>query len=130
MTEIIIQQPVGEWAALVSAVITILFGVICFFAPRTTYKILRLQTAEGVPEALSESRATMAGFYLGVGILAIVLSQPLLWLALGAGWAVTALGRLVSIIFDGGNTQFNWISIAMEAALAAGPLVYAYTSLF
>lgn len=130
MTEIIIQQPVGAWAALVSAVITIVFGVICFFAPRTTYKILRLQTAEGVPEALSESRATMAGFYLGVGILAIVLSQPLLWLALGAGWAVTALGRLVSIIFDGGNTQFNWISIAMEAALAAGPLVYAYTSLF
>ncbi|MEL6922379.1 MAG: DUF4345 family protein [Pseudomonadota bacterium] len=130
MQEIIIQQPIGEWAAIASAVITIVFGVICFFAPRTTFRILRLQTADGVPEALSESRATMAGFYLGVGILAIVLSQPLLWLALGAGWAFTALGRLVSIIFDRGNTQFNWISIAMEAALAAAPLVYAYTSLF
>ncbi|MEM1378268.1 MAG: DUF4345 family protein [Pseudomonadota bacterium] len=130
MQEIIIQQPVGEWAAILSAVITIIFGLICFFAPRTTYRILRLRTEEGVPEALSESRATMAGFYLGVGILAIAFSQPLLWLALGAGWAFTALGRLVSIIFDRGNTQFNWISIGMEAGLAVGPLVYAYTSLF
>lgn len=130
MQEIVINQPMGEWFAFISAVITIAFGVICFFAPRTTYKILRLRTEEGVPEALSESRGTMAGFYLGVGILAILFSQPLLWLALGAGWAFTALGRLVSMIFDGGNTQFNWISIIIEAGLAAGPLIYAYSSLF
>ncbi|MEM8539506.1 MAG: DUF4345 family protein [Pseudomonadota bacterium] len=130
MEEIVISRPVGEWAAMLSAVVTIGFGIICFFAPKTTYKILRLRTEEGVPEALSESRGTMAGFYLGVGILAILFSQPLLWLALGAGWAFTVLGRFVSIIFDRGNTMFNWISISIEAALAAGPLIYGYTSFF
>ncbi|KAG1651772.1 ATP synthase subunit alpha [Nymphon striatum] len=66
MKEIIVQQPIGEWFAILSAIVTIGFGIICFFAPKTTYKILRLRTAEGVPEALSESRGTMAGFYLGV----------------------------------------------------------------
>ncbi len=130
MQEIIVNEPVGGWFAFASAIVTLAFGVICLFAPRLTYKILRVRTEDGVPEALSESRATMSGFYLGVGGLAIAFGQPLLWLALGAGWAVTAFGRLVSIIFDGGNTKFNWISIAMEASLAAGPLIYAYTSLF
>lgn len=124
MIEIIPPQSLGEWLAWTSAIITILFGIICFFAPRLTYRILRLRTEEGVPEALSESRATMAGFYLGVGILAILFAQPFVWMVLGAGWAFTALGRLVSIIFDRGNTAFNWVSIAMEAALAAMPLAY------
>lgn len=130
MQEIVIQEPIGAWFALASAIVTILFGVTCFFAPRTTYKILRLRTEDDVPEALSESRATMAGFYLGVGILAIMFSQPLLWLALGAGWAFTAMGRFVSIFVDRGNTTFNWVSLCMEAALAAGPLIYGYTALF
>ncbi|MDZ7823815.1 MAG: DUF4345 family protein [Ahrensia sp.] len=124
--QIVPPQTLGEMLAWGSAVITILFGLICFFAPRITFNILRLRTAEGVPEALSESRATMAGFYLGVGILAILLAQPFIWMVLGAGWFFTALGRLVSIIFDRGNTQFNWISIGMEAALAAGPLLYVF----
>lgn len=130
MQEIIINEPVGEWFALASAILTVGCGLICLLMPRLTFRILRLRTAEGVPQALSESRATMSGFYFGVGILAIAFSQPMLWLALGVSWAFTAFGRLVSILFDGGNTKFNWISIAMEAALAAGPLIYGYTALF
>lgn len=126
MIEILPPQTIGETLAWISAVITILFGLICFFAPRTTYAILRLQTLPDVPEALSESRATMAGFYLGTGIFAIVLAQPLIWLVLGAGWAFTALGRLVSMIFDRGFTVFNLVSIAMESALAVLPLLYVF----
>ncbi|MEM0900175.1 MAG: DUF4345 family protein [Pseudomonadota bacterium] len=126
MLSIVPPQSLGEWLAWTSAIITILFGLICFFAPRTTYKILRLRTEEGVPEAVSESRATMAGFYLGTGILAILLAQPFVWMVLGAGWAFTALGRLVSIIFDRGNTSFNWVSIAMEFALALMPIAYVF----
>ena len=125
MLTLIPPQTLGEWLAWTSAIITIIFGLICFFAPRTAYRILRLRTAEGVPEALSESRATMAGFYLGTGILAILFQQPFVWLVLAAGWAFTALGRLLSIIADRGNTSFNWISIAIEIALAAAPLAYA-----
>ena len=125
MLTLIPPQTPGEWLAWTSAIITIMFGLICFFAPRTTYRILRLRTVEGVPEALSESRATMAGFYLGTGILAIAFQQPFIWLVLGAGWAFTALGRLVSIVVDRGNTNFNWVSIAIEIALAVAPLAYA-----
>lgn len=125
MLTLIPPQTLGEWLAWTSALITIVFGLICFFAPRTTYRILRLRTAEGVPEALSESRATMAGFYLGTGVLAILFQQPFIWMVLGAGWAFTALGRLVSIFADRGNTSFNWGSLVFEFALAAAPLAFA-----
>ena len=125
MLTLIPPQTPGEWLAWTSAVITIIFGLICLFAPRLTFRILRLRTAEGVPEALSESRATMAGFYLGTGLLAIAFQQPFVWLVLGAGWAFTALGRLVSIVADRGNSGFNWGSLAFEIALAAGPLALA-----
>jgi len=125
MLTLVPPETLGEWLAWGSALITIGFGLICFFAPRLTFRILRLRTDEGVPEALSESRATMSGFYLGVGLSAIVFNQPFIWMVLGAGWAFTALGRLVSIFADRGNTSFNWISIAMEIALAAAPLAFA-----
>ena len=126
MISILPPQSPGEWLAWTSALITIGFGLICLLAPRLTYRILRLRTAEGVPEAVSESRATMAGFYLGTGILAILFNQPFIWMVLGAGWAFTAFGRLVSMVLDRGVTQFNLISVLMEAALAVLPLLFVF----
>nr|WP_170132320.1 DUF4345 family protein [Hoeflea marina] len=114
----------GEWLAFGSAAITIAFGLLLLVAPRLSFRILRLQTRPDHPEAVSEGRGTMAGFYLGVGICALLFAQPLLYLALGAGWAFTAFGRLVSMLLDRGLTLFNLVSIAMEIALAALPLLY------
>ncbi len=114
----------GEWVAWSSALVTILFGLFLLFAPRLSLRILRLQTAEGYPEALSEARGTMAGFYLGVGICAMLFAQPLIYLALGAGWAFTAFGRIISMMSDRGVTLFNLASVVIEILLAAGPLLY------
>ena len=115
----------GEWLAWASALTTVFFGVLCLFAPRITFRILRLQTHPDHPEALSESRGTMAGFYLGLGICCVLFAQPMLWIALGVSWGFTAFGRLISMLSDNGNTPFNWISVILEAGLAAMPLAYA-----
>jgi hypothetical protein len=92
----------------------------------STLRLLRLQTREGAPEALSESRATIAGFYLGVGVTTLLFAQPFIMIALGAGWAFTAFGRLASMVFDRGFTLFNLVTLALEVALAAGPLLYVF----
>ena len=126
MISIIPPQSAGEWLAWASALVTLAFGVICLLTPRLAFRIMRLRTADGVPEAVSESRATMAGFYLGTALVAILFNQPFIWLVLGAGWALTAFGRLVSIVVDRGNTAFNWISIVIELLLAAGPLAFVF----
>ena len=114
----------GEWMAWSSAVVTVLFGLIMLFAPQGGLRILRLQTVPEHPEALSEARATMAGFYLGVGVCCILLAQPLLYLTLGFSWLFTAFGRLISILSDRGNTLYNWISIVVELVLAGLPLAF------
>ena len=116
----------GEWFAWTSAAITVLFGVLAFFAPRTSFRILRLEPREDRPEAIGEARATIAGFYLGIGLSAILLAQPLLYLALGMSWAFTAFGRIVSMLSDRGNTPYNWVSLAVEALLAVLPLVFVF----
>lgn len=117
----------GEWLAWSSAAVTVLFGLLMFFAPRISLRILRLQTTEAHPEALSEARATMAGFYLGVGLCCVLLgAQPFLYMALGVSWLFTAFGRLVSMLSDRGNTLYNWVSLIVEVVLAALPLGFAF----
>lgn len=114
----------GEWLAFLSALVTIGFGLLLLFAPRLSFRILRLQTTPNHPEAVSEARGTMAGFYLGVGLCAVLFAQPLIYLALGAGWGFTAFGRIISMMSDRGVTLFNFISVATEMMLAALPLLY------
>jgi cytochrome c biogenesis protein CcdA len=114
----------GEWLAWSSAAVTILFGLILLFLPRTALRVLRLQTVPDHPEAASEARATMAGFYLGLGISCILLAQPLLYMALGFSWVFTVFGRVVSMLSDRGNTLYNWISLVIELVLAALPLAF------
>lgn len=116
----------GEWLAWSSAVATILFGLVALFAPGITLKILRLETRPDHPEAVAEARATVSGFWLGVGICCVLLAQPLLYMALGISWALTAFGRLVSMMSDGGNTAYNWISLVLAIVLAAPPLLFAF----
>ncbi|MGB3388227.1 MAG: DUF4345 family protein [Pseudaminobacter sp.] len=116
----------GEWLAWSSAAVTVLFGLILLFAPAISFRILRLRPAESHPEAVAEARARMAGFYLGLGLCCILLAQPLLYMALGFSWLLTAFGRIVSMLSDRGNTLFNWISVAVELVLALLPLAFAF----
>ncbi len=126
MLEFYTPQSPGEWMSFLSAAITILFGLYALVFARSTLSTLRLQPKPESPEALSESRGTLAGFYLGVGITTILFAQPFLMMALGAGWAFTAFGRLVSMVVDRGFTAFNAVSLLLEIALAAGPLLYVF----
>lgn len=116
----------GEWLAWSTAAVTVLFGLVALFAPRTTFRLLRLDTAAGHPEAVSESRATLAGFWLGVGLTCILLAQPLVYMALGLCWALTAFGRLISILSDNGSTPYNWGSLALEIVLALLPIAFVF----
>lgn len=116
----------GEWMAFGSAAVTVLFGLLMFFAPRVTLRALRLQTTEAHPEAVAEARSTMAGFYLGVGLCALLLAQPLVYMALGFCWLFTAFGRIVSMLSDRGNTIYNWFWVVLDLVLALLPLGFSF----
>lgn len=112
----------GEWLAWISAAVTVLFGLAAFFAPRLTLRLLGRQPERA--GAAGEPRATIAGFYLGLGLCAILLAQPLIYLALGASWAMTAFGRLIALLSDRGNAAYGWIAFLVAIVLAALPLLF------
>ncbi|PSM19014.1 MULTISPECIES: DUF4345 family protein [Nitratireductor] len=116
----------GEWLAWSAAAITVFFGLVLLFAPRLSFRVLRLETAAGHPEAVSEARATIAGFYLGVGLCAILLAQPFIYMTLGVCWLLTAFGRIISMLSDRGGTIYNWASLLVACALAALPLAFVF----
>lgn len=115
----------GEWLAWSVAAFTLLLGLAMLFAPGLTLRLLRLQPRADHPEAVAEARATMAGFYIGVGLASILLAQPLIYLTLGACWALTAFGRIVSMLSDDGNTMLNWFRLVVEIVLAGLVLAFA-----
>lgn len=115
----------GEWLAFTAAAITVLFGLVLLIAPALSFRFLRLAPLPGHPEALSEGRATMAGFYLGVGLCCLLTGQFWVYLALGFSWAFTAFGRLVSILSDKASTPANWFRLLIECVLAGLALVFA-----
>lgn len=124
--EFYLPASTGEWLAWASAIVTILFGLASLIAPRRALHFRHLKVHPDHPQAVAEGRATLAGFHLGVGFAAILLAQPFLWLALGAGWGFTALGRLISILIDRSFTGRNGLMIAVEILLAALPLAYVF----
>ncbi|HET7413935.1 MAG TPA: DUF4345 family protein [Pararhizobium sp.] len=124
--EFYLPTSTGEWLACASATVTILFGLTLLVAPYRALHILRLKIHPDHPQAIAQARATLAGFYLGVGITAILFAQPFLWLALGAGWGFTAFGRLISILVDRGFATHNGVLIVVELVLASLPLAYVF----
>ncbi|KQT87517.1 DUF4345 family protein [Aurantimonas sp. Leaf443] len=117
----------AEWLPFGAACVTMALGVLAFFAPGLTLRALRLKTHEMHPEALAASRATIAGFWLGTGLVAAAFYiQTFTQMALGAGWLFSAFGRMVSMLSDRGNTLLNYIFLFVELALALACLAPAF----
>ena len=68
MIEFYLPGSVGEALAFAVALITIFFGLLLFFMPRLSFRILHLQTFPDRPDAIAEGRGTMAGFILAAGL--------------------------------------------------------------
>ena len=115
----------GEWLAWSGAAVTIAIGLAFLFAPRLTLKAVGLEPRAVYPQAVAEGRATIGGFYIGFGLAAILFAQPLVYMALGFAWAVSAFGRLVSILSDRGFTLRNWLLLVVSLVLAGLPSVFA-----
>lgn len=115
----------GEWLAWASAVCTILLGLAALLAPRVALRALGVPASEKSSGARGILRAQVGGFYIGIGITAILFAQPLIYLALGMAWAIAALGRLVSMAADGGGMDAQVPGFLLAVLFAGLPLAFA-----
>jgi hypothetical protein len=126
MISIYWPQTLGEGLGFGVAVFTALLGLLAFVAPRVAFMIARIEAK--VPDAIAEGRASFGGVFLALGLGTVLLAQPLVTLVLGGVWAMTALGRMVSMIFDRALSPYNIgatvFELLLAAAALAGPLGY------
>jgi uncharacterized membrane protein HdeD (DUF308 family) len=116
----------GEWLAFTSASVTVLLGVLFLFAPGITFRLFRLAPRPEHPEGYAVARANMAGFCLGLGLCAMLLGQPLLYMALGFAWLFTGFGRIVSMMSDRANRPTNWLWLVLDVLLAGFALAFSF----
>jgi hypothetical protein len=124
--EFYIPTDTGEFLAFCAAVVTSLIGLVFLFAPGIAFRALGIGIREGRRGGYAEARSTMGGFHLGLGIAALLLAQPMVYLALGAAFALAAFGRILSMLSDGGSTVVNWLYLIVQIVLSALPLAYVF----
>jgi hypothetical protein len=113
----------GEQLAYCAAAFTALLGLFMMFAPGYSYRFLGLQPREGRLGAYAESRS-IGGTYIGLGLMAILLAQPMVYLAVGTSFALAAFGRILSLMSDRGNVVVNLLMLVIQIVLAALPIAY------
>lgn len=124
--EFYIPTETGEFLAFCAAVITSLLGLVFLFAPGIAFRALGIGLREGRRGGYAEARSTMGGFHLGLGVAALLLAQPMVYLALGAAFALAAFGRILSMLSDSGNTVVNWLYLSVQIVLSALLLAYVF----
>lgn len=103
------------------ALVSVGFGAIGWLAPRYTMELLDL-TADGSTMGVSEIRAASGALFIGLGLGAMVLNEPLAYAMIGFAWGGAAIGRLTSIIADDAPTRQTYVFFAVEV-LVAGTLL-------
>jgi hypothetical protein len=124
--DLYIPTETGEFLAFLAAIATCVMGLFFLFAPGLAFRAMGLGLREGRRGGYAEARSTLGGFPLGLGLAAIFLAQPMVYLALGAAFALAAFGRILSMLSDGGNTVVNWVLVMVQIVLAGLPLGYVF----
>jgi hypothetical protein len=115
----------GEQMAFVGAVATVLLGLFLMLAPRVWMGLTGLSSSEGRRDGASELRS-MGGLLAGFGLAALLLAQDFIYFALGAGFALAALGRVLSLVLDGAIGSRKILLLIVYLVLAALPLAYVF----
>ena len=116
--ELTTPASLGEWLAFLTALATFLIGAFILLAPRTFMGWIGLGAARADTGGVSEVRSANGGFWMGLGAAALLLGQPLIYLALGFAFAGMVVARLVAMAVDRRATIAIACATVCEAASA------------
>ena len=102
---------------ILACILTIIFGLFGFLAPRYTASVLDLALTSSTM-GLSEMRASVGGLFVVAGLAALWIDAPVAYAMVGFAFAGAALGRGVSLILDRPPRGKVLLFGGIEAALA------------
>jgi len=98
--------------------VTVVLGMLGWLAPRWTMQQLDMR-AGPTNMAYTEVSAVSGCLFVGLGLGAMIIDEPLAWLVLGLAYGGAAVGRVTSILRDDAASRQSWAFFGTEAALAA-----------
>ena len=123
--EFYFPSELGEQLAFLGAAVTALLGLGVLLFPALALKAAAFQVGEVRPEGYAAVRS-LGAHHLGFGLVAILLAQDWIYMALGIALGFAALGRLFSCVLDRSLTLTNIAILVLQLLLAAGPLAYVF----
>ncbi len=108
----------AEWIETICAAITVLIGLILVVAPRLLLPISTNGSNTVDAVMIFILRGHLAGLLVGLGLAAILLQQPLIYLALAVSWGFSAIGQLVSLVVDRHLSVTWFFMLMLKSALA------------
>ena len=124
--EFYFPETFSEQVAFFAAAASALLGVIIMFCPGIGLKLYGLHVDAERRDGLVLLRSSLAGLYLGLGVAALLLAQPMVYLAVGIAFAVALFGNILSILSDGGVTWRNLLLLVVNFMLCALPLAFVF----
>ncbi len=105
-----------EWLPRVGAILTVALGLVGFFKPGLITD--GQQIGLNSPVALSEARVVFGGLHFGIGIVALLMQDPVIYLALGVGWSCGLLARFYSMVADKTSLKQSMPGIIVDGTMA------------
>ena len=102
------------------ALASIGLGLFGWLAPAYTMRTLDLHPGE-TSMGPSEIRASAGALFVGLGVGALLLGQPIAYAMIGFAWLGAATGRATSLVLDG-QTSKKWGFFAVEIAVGVGAI--------
>lgn len=99
----------------IGAVFFVLLGIFGFAFPNLAAAFVGLKPISA--EGISEMRATLGSFFLGLGVACLWLQSPVAFTTVGIASIVAAIARLVSILIDRSFSIKNVGGVFTEAIL-------------
>ena len=100
-----------------SAGFFVLLGIFGFALPQLAAAFVGLKPVSA--EGISEMRATLGSFFLGLGVACLWLQSPIAFTTVGIASIVAAIARLLSLFIDRSFSIKNVGGVFTEAILGA-----------
>ncbi len=109
----------SEWIQAIAAAMTFLIGFLFLLVPKFALRMSGQANESIDGGARTAVRSHLSGVLMGFGMAALLLQQPLLYLALGAGWGFATVTQIVSIVVDANRTAASFITLMVKAVIAS-----------
>jgi Domain of unknown function (DUF4345) len=99
----------------IGAIFTMVLGIGGLLKPLMVAKLVGLAPSE--PHGISEIRATLGGFFIGLGGFAVYSQNTVIYGAIGVGWVGAAIARIFSLIIDQKINKQNIGGVFLEGGI-------------